>query len=129
MRATGSFPSDFNEYLSRNNHIGIKGGRERPGFLKIWMVEVEGRYFSRSWNKSSRSWYTEFLGTGIGQILYGESVINVLGRKLPANDPFQEKINLAYRKRYDQPENIFYSDGITQPEYADYTMEFFIDQN
>lgn len=129
MTTTESFPSDFSEYLKQNNHIGIKGGRERSSFLEIWMVEVEGRYFSRSWNRSLKSWYTEFVSTGIGQISYGETIINVRGRKLPDNDPFQEKINFAYRKRYAQPENIFYSDGISQPEYADYTMEFFVDQN
>jgi hypothetical protein len=129
MTTQTNFPSDFNEYIKQNNHIGIKGGRERPGFLKIWMVEVEGRFFSRSWNKSIKSWYTTFLSTGTGQIQYGETIINVLGKKLPVNDPLQKKIDLAYRKRYAQPENIFYSDGITQPEYYDYTMEFFIDQN
>lgn len=120
-----NFPADFRDYLNQNTLISIKGGRKRDSFLNIWMVEVDGRYFSRSWNKSARSWFTEFLCSGTGQLKYGERVLDVLGKQLPANDPLQERINLAYLQKYDQPENIFYSKGITQPEYANYTMEFF----
>ncbi|WP_324721303.1 DUF2255 family protein [Salinimicrobium sp. HB62] len=107
MLTTQDFPTDFQNYLHQNTLIGIKGGRERGNFLNIWMVEVDGRYFSRSWNKSTRSWFTEFLRSGEGQIKYGENVLDVLGQQLFPNDPVQEKINLAYLQKYDQPENIF----------------------
>jgi hypothetical protein len=107
--------------------VGIKGGRERDSFLNIWMVEVDQRFFARSWNKSERSWFTEFLTSGIGQLKYGEKILDVCGRQLSANDSLQEKINLAYLKRYDQQENMFYVKGITQPEYSNYTMEFFLE--
>lgn len=122
------FPSDFYDYLNTHSLIGIKGGREREGFLNIWMVRVNDRCFSRSWNKSEKSWFTEFINSGIGQIKYGETIINVRGKQLPPDDPLQKDINMAYLKKYNQPENLFYSEGITQPEYSEYTMEFFIDQ-
>ena len=116
---------ELSEYLKNNTLIGIKGGREREKFLNIWMVQVGDRFFSRSWNKSNKSWFTEFVATGLGQVKYGENVLNVKGTQLPANDPLQQQIDLAYLQKYDQPENISYSRGISQPEYHNYTMEFF----
>ncbi len=43
------------------------------------MVEVDNRIFARSWNKSHKSWFTEFLTSGCGQIKYGQNIINVRG--------------------------------------------------
>ena len=37
-------------------------------------------------------------------------------------------IDQAYLEKYIQKENINYAEGITQPEYSDYTMEFFYKQ-
>ena len=123
-----SFPPDFYQYLENNTLIEIKGGLERPTFLPIWMVTVDDRIFARSWNKSERSWFTEFLRSGIGQIKYGDNILNVYGRKLDSKDAIQYKISEAYLKKYNQPKNLQYSEGIAQPEYFDYTMEFFIQE-
>ncbi len=120
-----NFPEDFYSHLKEHNYTEIKGGTERDTFLEIWMVSVNNRVFARSWNKSTISWFTAFLETGIGQLKYGETVMDVNGEKLDASASTQEEINKAYLKRYNQKENIFYSEGITQPEYLDYTMEFF----
>jgi len=119
------FPKDFYNYLANNNLIEIKGGLLRPTFLQIWMVEVDKRIFARSWNRSSKSWFTEFQKTGIGEIKYGAKIILVEGRKVNPQDPIHHKISMAYLEKYDQPENLKYSKGISQPEYFDYTMEFF----
>ena len=128
MATSTEFSSEFIAYTQKNSLVGIKAGRTRETFLNIWIVEVDNRFFSRSWNKSDKSWFTEFLRTGVGQIRYGDSVIDVKGKQLPPGDKMQEKIDSAYRTKYNQPENIFYSEGISQPEYAHYTLEFFIDK-
>ena len=120
-----SFPTDFYNYLNSHSLIQIKGGTSRDTFLSIWMVEVEGRVFARSWNKSARSWFTEFENTGVGQIKYGNYIMNVKGKKLEKQDPFNASIDQAYLSKYTQQENIKYAEGISKPEYADYTMEFF----
>tara|TARA_R100000935_G_scaffold46611_1_gene70092 strand:- start:301 stop:678 length:378 start_codon:yes stop_codon:yes gene_type:complete len=119
-----SFPIEFYHYLKNHTLIQIKGGTERDSFLSIWMVEVEGRIFARSWNKSNRSWFTEFENTGVGEIKYGNYILNVEGKKLNKQDLFNELIDQAYLLKYTQPENIKYAEGISKPEYADYTMEF-----
>lgn len=114
----------LSEYLVKHTLIGIKGGLEREKFTEIWMVEVNGRFFSRSWSKSERSWFTEFLKTGVGQIKAGETTLNVQGLKVDKNDLINQEIDKAYLEKYHQPGNVKYAIGISQPEYADYTMEF-----
>jgi hypothetical protein len=119
-----SFPASFYQHLRNHNLTGIKGGHDRSTFLEIWMVEVNGRVFARSWNKSTRSWFTAFQETGEGEIKYGDEIIRVKGRQLKDDPQMTALINQAYLDRYTEPENIPYAEGITQPEYADYTMEF-----
>ena len=116
------------EYLNKNTLIEIKGGLEREKFIKIWMVNVGDRIFARSWNKSKKSWFTEFQKVGVGQIKFGENILTVFGKKTQKDDEINAKIDEAYLRKYRQPENIGYAYGITQPEYADYTMEFKINK-
>ncbi|PKA82738.1 uncharacterized protein DUF2255 [Ulvibacter sp. MAR_2010_11] len=120
------FPTEFYNHLKEHNYTEIKGGITRTTFLEIWVVAVEGRVFARSWNKSERSWYTAFLETGTGQLKYGDTIIDVIGEKIGPGLEIHKKINKTYRDRYTEKENIYYADGISQPEYEDYTMEFFI---
>ncbi len=123
------FPKDIFAHMEAHNYVEIKGGVQRDTFLEIWMVSVNERIFARSWNKSKRSWFTAFLDTGIGQLKYGDKIISVKGEKLNKNSEMHPLINEAYRARYNEPENIYYSEGISKPEYADYTMEFFYSEN
>ena len=41
-------------------------------------------------------------------------------------DSINPEINETYLKKYSQPGNKKYAQGITKPEYANYTMEFMI---
>lgn len=127
MNNIDGFPADLYTYMKEHTLMEVKGGTTRPTFLKIWMVEVDGRVFARSWNKSERSWFTEFQRTGVGEIKYGDTILKVKGKKLAAEDPVNPRISEAYLKKYDQPQNVPYAEGISQPEYFDYTMEFFPD--
>ena len=121
------FPDSFVTFIRNNTLIEIKGGKERETFLPIWVVEVNDRLFARSWNKSPKSWFTAFVKTGVGQIKYGGQIMNVKGEKLPKKDKTNLLINDAYLNKYNQEGNIEYAEGISQQEYADYTMEFFFD--
>jgi hypothetical protein len=118
------FPTEFYEHLNRNSLTGIKAGKDRTTFLDIWMVNVDGRIFARSWGKSERSWFTALLNEpDAGQINFGDRIIDITG--VACKDPaLNKQIDRAYLERYTTPENIPYAQGISQPEYADYTMEF-----
>lgn len=122
------FPLDFYTELTTNTLTEVKGGTERESFLKIWMVEVDWRVFARSWNKSPNSWFTEFVKNGTGQIRYRDRIMKVSGRKLHVDDEIHKRINTAYLNKYDQENNLVYARGIIKPEYADYTMEFFFEE-
>lgn len=122
------FPSSFYKHLQQNTLTGIKGGTSRTGFLNIWMVEVEGRVFARSWGKSERSWFTALQQEGVGEIQYGYQVLPIVG-KICTDPEINKKINAAYLKRYSTPENKVYAKAITQPEYANYTMELIFTGN
>ena len=119
------FTKDFYDYLKNHTLIGIKGGINHTTFLPIWMVVVNGRVFARSWNKSERSWFTAFQSDGTGAIQYGDKTLQVKGKKLNVDDPIHSSISKAYIKKYNQPENLKYSEGISRPDYFDHTIEFF----
>lgn len=119
------FPKEFYEYLRNHTLVEIKGGTSRETFLQIWMVDVDERVFARSWNKSKRSWFTEIEKTGVGQIKFGDAIIDIKGRKLPKNAELTRLINSRYLEKYNQKDNLYYAKGITKPEYEDFTMEFF----
>ena len=121
------FPKDFYAHLGKINYTEIKGGLKRDTFLEIWVVHVEERVFARSWNKSERSWFTAFLCEGVGELKYGSNILKVRGEKVSGDDLVHQKIDQAYMKRYGVGENIYYAQGISQPQYHDYTLEFFIE--
>lgn len=113
-------------YLQLHTLIGVKSGIHRKSFTEIWMVTVQGRFFSRSWNKSNDGWYGEILKNGSGQLKLNDTILNVTVKKIKKDDAIQPKIDLAYLSKYTQPENVSYAHGISQPDYHDFTVEFFI---
>lgn len=121
------FPETFYDFIRNNTLIEIKGGTTRDTFLSIWIVEVNNRLFVRSWNKNPRSWFSAFLQTGVGQLKYGAHILHVSAKKTPETDPVHSLINAAYLGKYNQEGNKTYAEGITQPEYADYTLELFFE--
>jgi len=114
-------------YLQHHTLIGVKSGIHRKSFTEIWMVTVQGLFFSRSWNKSNDGWYGEILKTGSGQLKLNDTILNVTVKKIKKDDAIQPKIDLAYLSKYTQPENVSYAHGISQPDYHDFTVEFFIE--
>lgn len=121
------FPLEFLAYLQAHTLVGIKGGAADRSFLDIWMVEVDGRVFARSWAKSARSWFTAFQAEGVGQIRYGGQVLDVRGLQADASDrELMTAIDAAYLKKYVQAENVKYAEGIAQKAYWAYTMEFLL---
>lgn len=114
---------EFLNYINANTLVGIKGGTNRATFLEIWMVSVGQRIFARSWGMSNKSWFTEFVGQGAGQLKLGEHIIDVQGRQLKAEE-MNRLVDQAYQEKYIQKENEPYVNEITELKYHDFTMEF-----
>ncbi|MBL1212871.1 MAG: DUF2255 family protein [Ignavibacteriae bacterium] len=124
MNCENKFPKDFYKYLEENTLVGIKGGKKRNKYLEIWMVNVNGRIFARTWTRSKKSWFNSLLEEGIGEIKYSNKIIEVSASK--NNEPeINMLIDKAYLQKYDQPNNVEYSEGITKKEYWEYTVELF----
>lgn len=110
-------------YINSNTLIGIKGGKNRATFLEIWMVAVGQRIFARSWGMSNKSWFTEFVEQGVGQLKFGEHIIDVQGQQL-RDEEMNRLIDQAYKDKYIQKENEPYVNEITELKYHNFTMEF-----
>lgn len=107
------------------DEVFVRAGKDRIKFTGIWMVEVEGRIFARSYNLSNRSWYTSFLNGDEGNIKCEKETIPVKGIKPADIDVIAEKIIKAYEKKYfEKVYNKKWVGDFTQPERVERTIEF-----
>ena len=120
------FPKDFYTYLDTHTLIGVRAGKDREKFTKIWMVHINKRAFARSWYKKEKSWFTAFLQEKRGEINYNGKILKVKAEKIGSDDPVHKKINNAYIEKYTQPGNIKFATGFSDPDYTNYTLEFII---
>ncbi|AMP97126.1 hypothetical protein AY601_0155 [Pedobacter cryoconitis] len=111
-------------YINAHTLVGIKGGTNRATFLEIWMVSVGQRIFARSWGMNNKSWFTEFVSQGVGQLKLGAHSIEVQGQQLK-DEQMNKLIDQAYKDKYIQKENEPYVNEITEAKYHNFTMEFF----
>lgn len=120
-----NFSSAFLQCIKDTQIPSVRAGKDRTKFTGIWMVEVEGRIFARSYNLSERSWYTSFLNGDEGDIKCGKEIIPVKGIKPADVSTISEKIIKAYEKKYlIKAYNKKWVEGFTQPERVARTMEF-----
>jgi len=125
MQKLKKFSNAFLKCINETQITSVRVGNERTKFTGIWMVEVDGRIFARSYNLSERSWYTTFLNGDEGDIKCGKEIIRVCGIKPADLNTITEDVNKAYEKKYlVKTYNKKWVDGLTQPERVAKTMEF-----
>jgi len=119
------FSKAFLKCISETQITSVRAGKDRTKFTGIWMVEVEGRIFGRSYYGANRSWYTAFLDGDNGDIKCGKEVIPVNGVTPIDISTITDAINKAYEKKYlVKAYNKKWVDGLIQPERVARTMEF-----
>jgi hypothetical protein len=119
------FSREFLKCINETQITGLRAGKDRSKFTGIWMVEVDGRIFGRSYNLSDRSWYTTFLNGEEGELKCGKEIIPITGLKPLEIKSITEAINKAYEKKYlVKAYNKKWVDGLCQPERIARTMEF-----
>ena len=92
------FSKTFLKCINETQITSVRAGRDREKFTGIWMVEVEGRIFARSYTLSERSWYTALLSGDTGDIRCGKEIIPIKGSKPADMTSITEAINKAYGK-------------------------------
>jgi len=119
------FSKAFLKCINETQITSVRAGKDRAKFTGIWMVEVDGRIFARSYNLSDRSWYTTFFNGEGGDIKCGKEIMPVKGVKPADLNTITEAINKAYEKKYlVKSYNKKWVDGLTQSERVERTMEF-----
>src|SRR4030095_14020408 len=119
------FPKSFLNCINETQITSVRAGKDREKFTGIWMVEVDGRIFARSYSLSDRSWYTALLNGDSGDLKCGKEIVPVKGVKPPDMYIITGAINKAYEKKYlVKGYNKKWVDGLCQPERVARTMEF-----
>ena len=119
------FSKAFLKCINETQVASLRAGKDREKFTGIWMVEVDGRVFGRSYFFSKRSWYTAFLNGNNGDIKCGKEIIPVKGLKPADNNVIAVAINKAYEKKYlVASHNKKWVDGLAESERVARTMEF-----
>ena len=125
MQKLKKFSNAFLKCINETQITSVRVGKDRTKFTGIWMVEVDGRIFARSYNLSDRSWYTTFLNGDEGDIKCGKEIIPVHGIKPADLNTITEDVNKAYEKKYlVKAYNKKWVDGLIHPERVARTMEF-----
>lgn len=107
--------------------VGIKTA-DFDQFLKMWVVNVDGRLFARSWSKNSQSWYWAFKDAGSGVMLIDGDEYNVQ-TIVPSNDTdLHLAINRSYQSRYGSGEAAMIAKAMQDRSRWPMTIEFIIDE-
>ena len=119
------FPKAFLKCINETQITSVRAGKDRTKFTGIWMVEVKGRIFGRSYSLSERSWYTTLLNGDDGDIKCEKEIIPIKGVKPADLGTITQSINKAYEKKYlVRASNKKWVDGLCKPESVARTMEF-----
>ena len=119
------FSKAFLKCINETQVTSVRAGKDREKFTGIWMVEVDGRVFGRSYYGAKRSWYIDLLSSGNGEIKCGDEIIAVKGMKPADINTINKAINKAYQKKYlVKDHNKKWVDGLCEPERVARTMEF-----
>ena len=119
------FPSSFLTCINSTQINHVRVGADREKFTGIWMVQVKGRVFARSYYLRERSWYNTFLETESGEIKCAAATVTVKGIKPKDLATITAFVNSAYQKKYGiRPSNQKWVDGLCESERVKKTMEF-----
>ena len=119
------FSKAFLNCINETQITSVRAGKGRTKFTGIWMVQVKGRIFARSYSLSERSWYTTLLSGETGDIKCEKEIIPVEGVKPADLVTITQSINKAYEKKYlVRAYNKKWVDGLCKTGSIERTMEF-----
>ena len=103
-------------------YFGVRAGDEHR-FLGIWMVEVGGRLFARSWTLKPRGWRAAFRSDPVGAVQIGSRTIKIRARAV-RGERLQDAITAAYFIKYNTPSSLHYCRGFARGRRRASTVEF-----
>jgi hypothetical protein len=103
-------------------YFGVRAGDEHR-FLGIWMVEIGGRLFARSWTLKPRGWRAAFRSDPRGAVQIGSRTIKIRARAV-RGERLQDAITAAYFTKYNTPSSLRYCRGFARGRRRASTVEF-----
>ena len=103
-------------------YFGIRAGDDAHRFLGIWMVEVGGRLFARSWTLKPRGWRAAFQRDPRGAVQIGNRTIKIRARAV-RGERLQDAITAAYFAKYNTAASLHYCRGFARGRRRASTVE------
>ena len=117
------FPATVVKAVRDGKYFGIRAGDGPHRFIGIWMVEVGGRIFARSWTMKPHGWYRTLLEDPRGAIQVGDRALKVTARRV-RSERVKEAVSAAYFAKYDTPSSLVYCRGFARGRRRETTTEF-----
>lgn len=110
------------EAVRGGKYFGVRAG-DAHRFTGVWMVDVDGRVFARSWAMKPHGWRAAFLEDPRGEIEVGDRTLKVRARPV-RGERLQDAITQAYFDKYTSKGSLVYSRGFSRGRRRASTMEF-----
>jgi hypothetical protein len=104
-------------------YFGIRAGPGDHRFLGIWIVDVDGRLFARSWTLKADGWRAAFRRDPRGALQIGTRTLKVRARPV-RGERLQDAITAAYFVKYDTAASRHYCRGFARGRRRASTVEF-----
>jgi len=104
-------------------YFGVRAGDDEHRFLGIWIVEVGGRLFARSWTLKPRGWRAVLRRDPRGAVQIGSRTIKIRARAV-RGERLQDAITAAYFIKYNTPSSLHYCRGFARGRRRASTVEF-----
>ena len=102
------FPARVVAALRDGEILRIRAGAGRHRFIGIWVVEVHGRIFVRSWSLKARSWWRTFLLEPLGAIRVAGRTIAIRAVRT-RSERLKDAVSRAYLKKYGEGGSLAYA--------------------
>lgn len=118
------FPAAVLAAIRDGKYFGIRAGSAPHRFIGIWMVEVEGRVFVRSWTMKPGGWYRTILDEPHGAIQVGTRELRVRARPV-RSERLKDAVSQAYFTKYHTRASLRYCRGFARGRRRETTTELF----
>jgi hypothetical protein len=123
MSRAGRLPSSVVAAVRSGKYFGVRAGGGDHKFTGIWMVDVDGRVFARSWTMKAAGWHRALVADPRGAIQVGTRVVRTRAR-LVRSERIKDAVSRAYFAKYDTPSSLHYCRGFARGRRRDSTIEF-----
>jgi len=117
-----AFGDDVVELLRSAKILGVRAGTEHR-YTGVWVVVVEGRVFTRSWNDKPTGWFRAFKKQSTGTIQVNKLEIPVRA-KLPRSARIRDAVTKAFAEKYNTKGSQKWVEGFAEPDRVANTLEF-----